>query len=95
MVDALQKLSGVVLVCWEHKALVKDILPLLPLEGNSPPVPTKWNDDRFDVVLRFDRAAACGKQNWTAVPASGPFIDQEAAASVWADIVHKTRGVCE
>jgi len=57
LVDALQKLSGVVLVCWEHKALVNDILPLLPLEGNSPPVPTKWNDDRFDVVLRFDRAA--------------------------------------
>ena len=58
LVDALQKLSGVVLVCWEHKALVNDILPLLPLEGNSPPVPTKWNDDRFDVGLRFDRAAA-------------------------------------
>ena len=57
LVETLQKLSGVVLVCWEHKALAKDILPLIPLKHNSPPVPTQWNDDRFDVVLRFDRAA--------------------------------------
>jgi hypothetical protein len=56
LVAAVQQLSGVVLVCWEHKALAKDILPLIPLKDNSPPVPTKWNDDRFDVVLRFDRA---------------------------------------
>lgn len=61
LVEAVQKLSGVVLVCWEHKTLVQDILPLLPLKGNSPPVPTKWNDDRFDVVLRFDRASGKAK----------------------------------
>jgi hypothetical protein len=57
LVEALQKLTGVVLVCWEHKAIVNDILPLMPLKDKSSPIPTKWNDDRFDVVLRFDRAA--------------------------------------
>jgi hypothetical protein len=61
LVEALKKLSGAVLVCWEHKALVNDILPLIPQEKHSPPVPTKWNDGRFDVVLRFDRAVGSTK----------------------------------
>jgi hypothetical protein len=47
-------LSGVVLVCWEHKAIISDIIPLIPVSKGTPP--SKWNGSRFDVVLRFDRA---------------------------------------
>ncbi len=47
--------DGVVLVCWEHKAIVEDILPKLPV-SNHKDLPSKWSGDRFDVVLRFDRA---------------------------------------
>jgi len=47
--------DGVVLVCWEHKAIITDILPRLPV-SNSGDLPDKWSGDRFDVVLRFDRA---------------------------------------
>jgi len=52
LVAALLKLSGSILVCWEHKAIVEDILPKLPITG---PVPTKWPGDRFDLVLRLNR----------------------------------------
>jgi hypothetical protein len=57
LVKALLKLSGVVLVCWEHKAILSDILPKLPV-SNSGDLPTHWSKHRFDVVLRFDRGAA-------------------------------------
>ena len=56
LVEAVAKLTGVVLIAWEHKAIVKTMLPLIvnnqPLHG----IPTKWDGARFDVVLRFDRA---------------------------------------
>jgi hypothetical protein len=55
LVDALLKLSGVVLLCWEHKAIISEILPRLPV-SNSGDLPTHWSGKRFDVVLRFDRA---------------------------------------
>jgi hypothetical protein len=55
LVDALLKLSGVALVCWEHKAIISDILPRLPV-SNSGDLPTHWSSKRFDVVLRLDRA---------------------------------------
>ncbi|WP_407154373.1 histidine phosphatase family protein [Bradyrhizobium sp. STM 3557] len=54
LVDALLKLSGVVLVAWEHKAIISDILPKLPVK-NKGDLPTHWSGKRFDVVLRFDR----------------------------------------
>jgi len=56
LVDALLKLPGVVLVAWEHKAIVSTILPRLPVK-NKGDLPTHWSGKRFDVVLRFDRAA--------------------------------------
>ena len=55
LVKKLLEQDGVVLVCWEHKAIVEDILPRLPV-SNSGDLPKKWSGDRFDVVLRFDRA---------------------------------------
>ena len=49
-------LTGVVLIFWEHKAIGAEIIPAL-LSGQSiSGVPTHWDSERFDVVLRFDRA---------------------------------------
>ncbi len=56
LVKVLLKLQGVVLVCWEHKAIISDIFPKLPVR-NRGDLPTHWSGTRFDVVLRFDRAA--------------------------------------
>ena len=56
LVDALLKLSGVVLVAWEHKAIISDILPKLPVK-NKADLPTHWSGKRFDVALRFECAA--------------------------------------
>jgi hypothetical protein len=53
LVQKLLALSGTVLVCWEHKAIVHDILPNIPVSTGVPP--TGWHDSRYDVVLRFDR----------------------------------------
>ena len=56
LASEISALSGVVLVCWEHKAIVGKILPAL-FGGEVPPgVPQKWDGTRFDVVLRLDRA---------------------------------------
>jgi hypothetical protein len=55
LVAKLLTLSGVVLVAWEHEAIIADILPRLPVGQGTPP--THWPGQRFDVVLRFDRPA--------------------------------------
>jgi hypothetical protein len=58
-------LSGNVLVCWEHRAIVGDILPRIPsVEGS---LPAKWNGDRFDVVLRFDGSSPSGPLTFRAL----------------------------
>ena len=58
LVAEIISLTGVALICWEHKAIVRAIAPAIaggqPLRG----VPKKWDGARFDVALRFDRAAA-------------------------------------
>ena len=53
LVQELLTLSGVVLVAWEHKAIISGILPNIPVSSGTPP--THWNGSRYDVVLRFDR----------------------------------------
>ena len=53
----LTALSGVVLVCWEHKAIVTTLLPALVGEQRIDGLPQKWDGTRFDVALRVDRAA--------------------------------------
>lgn len=53
LVQKLLPLSGVVLVSWEHKAIVEDIIPKLPVGHGTPP--THWPAHRYDVVLRFYR----------------------------------------
>ena len=64
LVAALQKLSGVVLVAWEHKAIMSDIRPKLPV-SNKAALPTHWSGKRFDVVLRFVRAAGATDFSFT------------------------------
>ena len=56
MADEIKRLTGVVIVFWEHKAIATDLIPALKGDQVIPGVPTKWDGDRFDVVLRFDRA---------------------------------------
>jgi hypothetical protein len=58
LVDEIEAMhDGVVLVCWEHKAIISGILPAIARGQDIPGLPTKWDGTRFDVVLRFDRAA--------------------------------------
>jgi len=56
LVSEVKQLTGVVLICWEHKRIVDAILPELTRGQNLPSIPTKWDGTRFDVVLRLDRA---------------------------------------
>jgi hypothetical protein len=53
----LMQLTGSELVSWEHKAIVETLIPALLGGQRIGEIPAKWDDDRFDVVLRFDRAA--------------------------------------
>jgi hypothetical protein len=56
LVAKIIDLSGVVLVCWEHKRIISGIIPAIPGTAGLP-VPSRWDGLRFDVVLRFDRAS--------------------------------------
>lgn len=58
LVADILKQTGTVLVCWEHKAIVKAIVPLLLGGQKIAEVPKKWDGARFDVVFRFDRDGA-------------------------------------
>jgi len=49
--------TGVVLIAWEHKAIVRTLLATIADGQALPGMPKKWDGARFDVVLRFDRAA--------------------------------------
>lgn len=59
LVAELLGLSGVVLVSWEHRAIITDIIPRLPVSRGTPP--SDWPGHRFDVVLRFDRPKGADK----------------------------------
>ncbi len=55
LVSEVVKLTGVVLICWEHKRIMDGILPEITKQQSLATVPSKWNGQRFDVVLRFYR----------------------------------------
>ncbi len=57
--ERLLSLEGVVLVSWEHRAIVDTLVPAIPVAHGSPP--SDWPGHRFDVVLRFDRPAGATK----------------------------------
>jgi hypothetical protein len=63
LVKAVTGQTGTVLIAWEHKNIISGILPALAGKQANLQLPTKWKGDRFDVVLRFDRAQS-GAQ-WT------------------------------
>jgi broad specificity phosphatase PhoE len=52
----INRFTGVVLVCWEHKAIIANLLPALLAGQKVADLPPKWDGERFDVVLRLDRA---------------------------------------
>jgi hypothetical protein len=56
LLGEIRKLTGVVLICWEHKRIASTILPNLAGDQTLPHLPTDWGSTRFDVALRFDRA---------------------------------------
>ncbi len=58
MAAELARLSGIVLVAWEHKAIAANLLPALLGSPLPAHVPRAWDDARFDPVLRLDRADA-------------------------------------
>jgi hypothetical protein len=47
--------SGVVLVSWEHKAITGRLLAAIAAGQQIKSMPRKWDETRYDLVLRFDR----------------------------------------
>jgi broad specificity phosphatase PhoE len=65
LVDDLLTARGVVLVAWEHRAIVDIANRILGSRSRSP---QKWPDARFDVVWIFDRQPRRGGWKFTQVP---------------------------
>jgi hypothetical protein len=62
--EAVLKQSGVVLIAWEHKAILRTLVPnLFNKQIVTGVLPKKWDGTRFDVVLRCDRDSS--GTNWT------------------------------
>jgi broad specificity phosphatase PhoE len=55
LVSEILHTSGIVLVSWEHKAITEKIAPDIAGEQKIEDLPSKWDETRYDVVLRFDR----------------------------------------
>jgi len=47
--------SGILLISWEHRAISEKIAPGIAGEQKIEDLPQKWDEIRYDVVLRFDR----------------------------------------
>jgi hypothetical protein len=58
MIEEVKRLTGSILICWEHNKIVESIIPKIVADQKLPHLPTHWHGDRFDVVLRLDRAQA-------------------------------------
>lgn len=55
LASAIAGNSGVVLVSWEHKAITGRLLPAIASGQQIKGMPHRWDDTRYDLVLRFDR----------------------------------------
>jgi hypothetical protein len=47
--------SGILLISWEHRAISEKIAPGIAGEQKIEDLPQKWDETRYDVILRFDR----------------------------------------
>lgn len=65
LVEDVLTRNGVVLVAWEHNAIIGIANLIL---GNDRVCPQKWPDSRFDMVWVLDRLAETGKWVFTQVP---------------------------
>ena len=57
LVSEILHSSGIVLISWEHKAITEKIAPGIAGEQEIDVLPHKWEETRYDVVLRFDRVS--------------------------------------
>lgn len=57
LAGAIVSCSGVVLVSWEHKAITGQLLPSIAAGEQIKSLPQRWDESRYDLVLRFDRSA--------------------------------------
>jgi hypothetical protein len=55
LISEILHCSGVVLISWEHRAITEKIVPGIAGEQKIEDLPHKWDETRYDVVLRFDR----------------------------------------
>jgi hypothetical protein len=52
--------TGVVLISWEHNATTKALLPAIARDQPIKGMPGKWDGERYDLVMRFDRISPEG-----------------------------------
>jgi len=57
LVSEILHSSGIGLISWEHKAIAEKIAPGIAGEQKIEDLPHKWDESRYDVVLRFDRVS--------------------------------------
>jgi len=64
LVQAATAVGGIVLIAWEHE-VIPEIATLI--RGSNRDIPSKWPDNRFDVVWVFDRPGGSGAWAFTQV----------------------------
>lgn len=65
MVESALAQTGIVLICWEHKAIPGIANQIL---GNDTTAPQKWPGKRYDLVWVFDLDATSGTYSFIQVP---------------------------
>ena len=60
LVSAILPQTGVILVSWEHKAIIAKIVPAILQNQQLKGIPDKWDENRYDVVFRLDRPSPEG-----------------------------------
>jgi hypothetical protein len=58
MVDSVLAKTGVVLISWQHEKISDIAKHIVGSKAPTKPIPTKWPDDRFDIVWVFTPPAS-------------------------------------
>jgi hypothetical protein len=58
LADTVVKQASVVLIAWEHHAIINALVPAIIGGQSIPGIPAKWSGERFDVVFRLDRQSS-------------------------------------